>query len=83
MSSLNEYLSTVIPKLIDMTGKSENIENKNTTKKPTTKEKLYKLKERIKNAREAWKFAIELGNTKYTSNKQKLVKKLEDELESI
>ena len=51
MSSLNEYLSTVIPKLIDMTGKSENIENKNTTKKLTTKEKLYKLKERIKNAR--------------------------------
>ena len=83
MSSLNEYLSTVTPKLIDMTGKSENIENKNTTKKPTTKEKLYKLKERIKNAREAWKFTIELGTTKCTSNKQKLVKKLEDELESI
>ena len=37
MSSLNKYLSTVTLKLIDMTGKSENIENKNTTKKPTTK----------------------------------------------
>lgn len=92
MTSLNQYLNFVTPKLLAMTSEiltNEIASDQNTSIQSTSdknnnkKDKQNELKVRVKITREAWKFAKESGNAVRATKKQKLAEDLEDELESI